>query len=186
MKRISSWVFKLKSIFLQGVNEMPSLVILPFILITSLLFLIIPIALGIYVYKDAESRGMSGLLWTLIVVLAPSFIGLIIYLLIRENQSGYECGNCGAAVKATQDFCPSCGASLRSRYDHDDMGYGEAREGRVQRQSGPRRIGPLIIAAGIIVLGLILLMLFIGMIMTGSTIEQDSFMWQGLNLLNKA
>jgi len=36
------------------------------------------ILLGIWTYKDAENKGMIPLLWTAIVVLVPSFIGLIV------------------------------------------------------------------------------------------------------------
>ena len=44
---------------------------------------IIGIVLAIWVYKDAESRGMNGALWLIIVILT-GIIGLIIYLVVRE------------------------------------------------------------------------------------------------------
>jgi len=40
---------------------------------------------AIWVYKDAESRGASGPLW-LIVVILLGLIGLIIYLVVRPSQ----------------------------------------------------------------------------------------------------
>jgi len=46
---------------------------------------IIAILLCIWVYRDAESRGMSGVLW-LIVVLIAGIIGLIIYLVVRKEK----------------------------------------------------------------------------------------------------
>jgi FtsH-binding integral membrane protein len=46
---------------------------------------IIGILLCIWVYRDAESRGMNGVLW-LIVVLIAGIIGLIIYLVVRKDK----------------------------------------------------------------------------------------------------
>jgi len=46
---------------------------------------IIWLLVAIWVYKDAESRGASGVLW-LIVVILLGLIGLIIYLVVRPSQ----------------------------------------------------------------------------------------------------
>ena len=46
---------------------------------------IIFLLVAIWVYRDAESRGMSGVLW-LIIVLFFSLIGLIIYLVVRHDR----------------------------------------------------------------------------------------------------
>ncbi len=53
----------------------------------SMIWIAIAIVIGILVYKDAESRGMNGLLW-LILVLLPmvGLLFLIIYLVIREEH----------------------------------------------------------------------------------------------------
>jgi len=53
-------------------------------LIPIVLF-IIGILLCIWVYRDAESRGMSGVLW-LIIVLLFNIVGLIIYLVVRKEK----------------------------------------------------------------------------------------------------
>jgi len=52
----------------------------------SILILIIAVLIAVWVYKDAESRGMSGILWLLIVIFVPYFIGLIIYLVVRKDH----------------------------------------------------------------------------------------------------
>ena len=57
-------------------------VMIPFLL----LLLLIPILIGVYVYRDAKRRQMNAVAWTAIAVLAPTFIGLIIYLLVRRNK----------------------------------------------------------------------------------------------------
>lgn len=46
---------------------------------------IIAILICIWVYRDAESRGMSGILW-LIVVILLGIIGLIVYLVVRKPK----------------------------------------------------------------------------------------------------
>jgi hypothetical protein len=67
-----------------------------------------------YVYSDAKRRGMSPGLWTvLVLILSPAygFIGLIIYLLVREPLP-YTCPQCSASVSARFNFCPNCKCNL--------------------------------------------------------------------------
>ncbi len=47
--------------------------------------LVIAILLAVWVYRDAEKRGMGGVLW-LIVVLIAGILGLIIYLIVRRSH----------------------------------------------------------------------------------------------------
>lgn len=84
------------------------------ILIPVLLFiLLIPLILGIYVYKDAKARDMNPALWTFIAVFVPSLMGFIAYLIVRGNYSGYVCPNCGGSVEKNYSACPKCGTKLR-------------------------------------------------------------------------
>ncbi len=85
------------------------------VLIIMGLFLVVPILIGVYVYRDATERGMNALLWTLVAVFVPSLIGLIIYLIFRENYSALSCASCGEKVQAGYVTCPSCGASLKEK-----------------------------------------------------------------------
>ena len=67
-----------------------------------------------YVNRDAKRRGMNPTLWTLlVVVLSPGslFIGLIIYLLIREPLP-YTCPRCSQLVGPRFNFCPNCKCDL--------------------------------------------------------------------------
>ena len=67
-----------------------------------------------YVYRDAKRREMNPILWTLLVlILSPAymFIGLIIYLLIREPLP-YNCPQCSTTVNARFNFCPNCKYNL--------------------------------------------------------------------------
>ncbi len=73
-----------------------------------------------YVYKDAQRRGMNPALWTLLVfILSPAygFIGLIIYLLVREPLP-YSCPQCHATISARFNFCPNCKYNLRPSCAH--------------------------------------------------------------------
>jgi len=97
--------------------------------------------IAIWVYRDAESRGMSGVLW-LLVVLITGLIGLIVYLVVRHDKrpmmpppaygapgwaapppggmppaglataaQGF-CRNCGSELTPGAAFCPKCGAKV--------------------------------------------------------------------------
>ena len=55
------------------------------VLIIYIVIFIIFILIAIWVYKDAEKRGMSGVLWLIIVILL-GIIGLIIYLVVRSSH----------------------------------------------------------------------------------------------------
>jgi hypothetical protein len=78
------------------------------------LVLMLPILMGVYVYRDAKARRMDAVLWTLVVVLVPSFIGLIIYLVIRGNNTNLNCPNCSQPVSADYALCPHCGARMKT------------------------------------------------------------------------
>ena len=74
---------------------------------------LLPLLIGVYVYRDAKRRGMNAALWTLIAILAPSLIGFIIYLLVRGNYSNLKCPRCAATVTEQYVVCPKCGAKLK-------------------------------------------------------------------------
>ena len=108
--------------------------------LASIPFIIFPVvliflwgAVLLWVYRDAEKRGMSGILW-LLLVLIGNVIGLLIYAIVRsetpirrraENGGGMAaappspagppvtCGRCGKPLGAGFEFCPYCGKSLR-------------------------------------------------------------------------
>jgi hypothetical protein len=86
-----------------------------FFMIIGVLLVFLPIMIGIYVYQDANRRGMNAALWTLITVLAPSFIGLIIYLIVRADRSSLQCPNCKGPVTEQYTVCPQCGKPLKQK-----------------------------------------------------------------------
>jgi RNA polymerase subunit RPABC4/transcription elongation factor Spt4 len=105
-----------------GVPTVISLSILPLILLAVL------IVMMIWVYRDAESRGMNGALWALLIFVG-NVVGLIIYLIVRNDhdliaatnqqlqtyrEKTVTCSNCSKAVSEKFDFCPHCGSALKS------------------------------------------------------------------------
>lgn len=87
-----------------------------FILI-FLMTLTIPVLIGVFVYRDSAKRNMNAVLWTLIAVLAPTFIGLIIYLIVRADHSPLKCPSCSQTVTDRYTVCPKCGAKLKLTCD---------------------------------------------------------------------
>jgi len=63
---------------------------LPMFWIRGLTLLLMPlvwIAVTVWAYRDAESRGMNGLLWALLVFLG-NVIGLVVYLIVCSGGRG--------------------------------------------------------------------------------------------------
>jgi ABC-type transport system involved in multi-copper enzyme maturation permease subunit len=86
-----------------------------FFVLIAVFILLIPVFIGTYIYKDAKSRGMDAVLWTLAAVLVPGFVGLIIYLVIRSNNPNVNCPSCRKPVSDEYVLCPApnCGVSLK-------------------------------------------------------------------------
>ena len=91
-----------------------------------IIMFVIWIAIGIWMYKDAEKRGKSGALW-LIIGLLFGIIGLIVWLIVRPpERSFYEkkaeqpqpqdrnCPECGRPIPMDANVCPYCGKKFGS------------------------------------------------------------------------
>lgn len=89
----------------------------------SFTLFILWIVVIVWVYRDAERRGMNGLLWALLVLIG-NIIGLLIYLIVRtdnmqvlknsqRSQSTKPCPDCQKLVSLNFTFCPHCGARLQ-------------------------------------------------------------------------
>lgn len=85
-----------------------------FLIIYLVVLIGVPVLIGVYVYRDASRRGMNAVLWTLVAVLAPMFVGLIIYLLVRSGYADLQCPSCAAPVTDQYLSCPRCGARLKA------------------------------------------------------------------------
>ena len=87
----------------------------------SLALFILWIMVIVWVYRDAERRGMNGILWALLVLIG-SLVGLLIYLIVRSEhvpvkrsaQTCCACPKCQKPVNSNFIFCPDCGARLQA------------------------------------------------------------------------
>jgi TctA family transporter len=59
--------------------------ILALMIAIAVIWFVVAILIAVWVYRDAESRGESGALW-LIIVLITGIIGLIIWLIVRGDK----------------------------------------------------------------------------------------------------
>ena len=80
----------------------------------TVISLVIPVCIGVYVYRDAEERGITPVLWTLVAILIPGFMGLLIYLIARTRYAVLRCAQCGAVVEEDYSVCPQCGINLQA------------------------------------------------------------------------
>ena len=64
-----------------------------------------------YIYADARRRGMRYIMWTLLSIFIPYFIGAILYFVLRDPLL-IACPSCGINCRTTYVFCPGCGAEL--------------------------------------------------------------------------
>lgn len=53
-----------------------------------LISIIVWVVLAVWVYKDANERGMSGALWALVIIIG-GIVGLIVFLIIRRDHPKY-------------------------------------------------------------------------------------------------
>lgn len=90
-------------------------------IVVCLIPIIIGLLIGIWVYKDAEKRGKSGILW-FFIVLVLGIIGLIIWIVVRPpigGEKGAEpdrrCPNCGRAIPTDARVCPYCNKNFEQK-----------------------------------------------------------------------
>jgi predicted amidophosphoribosyltransferase len=81
-------------------------------IVILIIFLFIKSIMGIYAYRDSKKRNMQAFIWFLLVILIPNYIGLIIYLIVRQNDDYLNCPNCGLKVKRSYKVCPNCNQEL--------------------------------------------------------------------------
>jgi hypothetical protein len=67
------------------------------------------IALAMWVYKDAKSRGMDNAILLTIVTVITGVLGLIIYLLMRPKGNLVACPSCQKKRLEGSAKCPHCG-----------------------------------------------------------------------------
>jgi len=87
-----------------------------FICVLIIVIFIISIVIAIWVYRDANSRGMDGTIW-LIVVFVGSIVGLIVYLIIRKDHP------VGSPPSGGNSFFGSRRSQAHQPVQYPPMGY---------------------------------------------------------------
>ena len=83
------------------VGSILMVLLIPVILLFSLG---LPVLIGVCVYRDASKRvDCTPMLWALVAALVPSFIGLVIYLIIRRDYP--LMGDAGSGTAYYQEHC---------------------------------------------------------------------------------
>jgi FtsH-binding integral membrane protein len=80
------------------------------IIMIPIIFVVLNIALLVWVARDAKARGMdSSVLW-MILVMFTSVIGLILYIFSSPQGPVVRCRNCGNNRLQASMKCPHCAA----------------------------------------------------------------------------
>lgn len=87
-------------------------IIQPNNLVGLMITLLIKIVIIIYVYNDAKTHDMNRILWIALILLLPSYIILIAYLIVRKYNEYTSCPNCQFRVKKKTSICPNCNQIL--------------------------------------------------------------------------
>jgi len=103
--------FTYGSITFSSGDRVAGPIILSIAALVGILILFFVIGIGIYVYHDAKLRGMEPVVWTLVAIFIPYFIGLIVYLVTRKPLQS-TCPSCGMGAPWKASFCPSCGRAI--------------------------------------------------------------------------
>lgn len=78
-------------------------------LLFTIAFVVLNVALLVWVARDAKARGMdSAAIWMLLVMFT-SLLGLVIYILARPQGSLVQCSHCRNKRLMASAKCPHCG-----------------------------------------------------------------------------
>ncbi|WP_461225599.1 hypothetical protein [Lacticaseibacillus suihuaensis] len=78
----------------------------------AILWPLAKLGLGWWTYVDATARLIAPLAWTLVVILAPSLLGLLLYLLVGRRRAMRDCPVCHRPTLRRKPVCVHCGATL--------------------------------------------------------------------------
>jgi ABC-type transport system involved in multi-copper enzyme maturation permease subunit len=115
-------------------QEIEQLFFFPFFIIVAFIcvWLLIGILFCAWVFRDAESRGMNGAVWVIIVLIA-NVIGFLVYLIVRGDRRpppAYHpsyagttkfCTHCGKQLPTAARYCSSCGKPVAEKSEAEPL-----------------------------------------------------------------
>ena len=77
-------------------------------------FIVLNVALLVWVARDAKARGMDSAVVWMILVMFTSVLGLVIYIFSRPQGNLIRCPSCGNQRLQASAKCPHCGNASRN------------------------------------------------------------------------
>ena len=137
--------------------------LLPILLLCFILFAIgMSASFAAWVYMDCKKRGDDAILWTLVIIIATPFIGLLIYFL-RRPEIKHSCPACGHRISLRAKYCEECGAQITTNKEVF----------KVMANSKTHHLGLIITGTICMVLAVLCLTGFIVTAATGNGVNSD-------------
>lgn len=83
------------------------------VLIILSMVLLSRIFIAIWVYKDAKSRGINPLLWTILVLVYSGALVFLMYFLVIRKERNITCENCSYVQSEKLLYCGRCGSEIK-------------------------------------------------------------------------
>ncbi|NMB08471.1 MAG: hypothetical protein GX981_08815 [Tissierellia bacterium] len=94
-------------------------------LISAILILLSKIFMALWVYKDAKSRGIDPVIWTLLILFFSGSLIFLLYTLIIRKERNIICENCNFIQSDNLIYCGRCGNKMKiDRHDELDNNQG--------------------------------------------------------------
>lgn len=85
------------------------------ILISAIvLFFLSKIFIAIWVYRDARSRNLEAVTWTVLILLFSGVLIFLLYMLVVRKGEIVQCQHCKSTQPAELDYCGRCGKKIES------------------------------------------------------------------------
>ena len=85
----------------------------------KIIYDILTIIVAVLVYRDAKKHDLDPWLFVLAVIFIPKFIGVLIYLAIRNwYERKWQCSKCNHPVLEDYNICPECKAVFQRTCEH--------------------------------------------------------------------
>lgn len=84
------------------------------VLIIVSMVLLARIFIAIWVYKDAKSRRINPMLWTILVLVYSGALVFLMYFLVIRKERNITCENCSYVQSEKLLYCGRCGSEIKT------------------------------------------------------------------------